>query len=111
MASKKSDAATLAGARLTGDFDGGVEGDSHRRVFRSRVGMGDRAAQGAAVADLEMSDQRGGLGQQGDAGRDDLAGADLGVGGHGAHRDGAVDPVDADQLVDAPEVDEVLESR
>ena len=52
-------------------YDGGVEGDGHRRVFGRRVGMGDGTAEGAAVADLEMPDERGGLGHQRGAGRDD----------------------------------------
>ena len=42
----------------------GVEGQRHRRVLGGRVGVGDRAADGAAVADLEVADERRGPGEQ-----------------------------------------------
>ena len=43
----------------------GVESERHRRQLRRRIGVGDRPADRAAVADLEMADQRDGARQEG----------------------------------------------
>ena len=55
------------------DVDLGVERERHGGILRGRVGVGDRAAEGAAVADLEMADQRGGGGEQRDVAADHVA--------------------------------------
>ena len=49
------------GAARTRDLELGVERERDRRQLRRRVGVGDRTAHGAAVADLEVTDERDGL--------------------------------------------------
>ena len=74
------------------------------------VGVGDRATDRAPVADLEVADERDRLGEQ----RHRLPGRgvvlDVGLAGHGPDRERAVRPLDAAQLVDPVEVDDVLEA-
>ena len=89
-----------------------VEGQRDGRVLGGGVGVGDRAADRAAVADLEVTDQRGGPGQQRDRG------ADL---RRRRRRRRAVVPPPMQsespsrsmplQLVDPGDVDEVVEER
>ncbi len=55
-------------------LDVGVQCQCDRGVFGGAVAVRDRSSEGAAVADLEVADQRGRAGQQRDRGRD-LGGA------------------------------------
>ena len=79
-----------AGAARTGDLEVGVEREGHRRQLRRRVGVGDRPADRAAVADLEVSDERERLGQQGHRLTDGGVVLDGALGRHGLDRDRAV---------------------
>ncbi len=53
-----------AGAARAGDLELGVERERDRRQLRRGVGVGDRATDRAPVADLEVTDERDGLGEQ-----------------------------------------------
>ena len=53
-----------AGPAAPGDLELGVERQRDRRELGRGVGVRDRPADGAAVADLEVTDQRDGLGEQ-----------------------------------------------
>ena len=70
--------------------DGGVEGDAAGRQLGGRVGEGQRAADGAAVADGGMGDQRHGLGQERHVLAHEVVGAEFGVGGERADAERAV---------------------
>ena len=59
MPSKKSRAATGAAPRGDSELHRRVERERDGRVLRGRVGVSDRTAEGAAVADLEVPDQAG----------------------------------------------------
>ena len=62
---KKSAAGDGAGARrLRRTWNVGVEGEGHGRVLGRRVGVGQRAADRAPVADLEVADVRRGRAEQ-----------------------------------------------
>ena len=69
------------GAARRERLDGRVQGQGHRRVLGRRVRVGQRAADGAPVADLEVADQRRGARQQRHAPGDQLRAADLRLGG------------------------------
>ena len=88
----------------------GVERERDGRVLGGGVGVGERAADRAAVADLEVADERRGPGQQrdrvGDARRERSIVACVVP---APIRTDAVAPLDAAQLLDPTEVDEVLE--
>ena len=73
--------------------------------------MGDRPADRAAVADLEVTDERDRLGEQWHrlAGRGVVL--DRALRRHRVHREGAVRAGDTTQVVDPIEVDDVLEAR
>ena len=87
--------------RVEGQRDGGVLGGG--------VGMGERAADGAAIADLEMTDERCGAGEQRHAFREISRRLDRGLGRGCADPDAPVPPFDAPQLVDASQIDEMVE--
>ena len=71
--------------------------------------MGDRAAEGAAVADLEVADERRRPGEQRDGGGHLGGRLDGGLGRAGADPEVAVAPLDRAQLLDPTQVDEVVE--
>ena len=73
--------------------------------------MRDRPAERAAVADLEVADERGRPREQRHRGRDLRARLDLGLRRARADPQLAGVPLDAAQLGDATDVDEVVEHR
>jgi hypothetical protein len=87
----------------------GVEGQGDGRVLGGRVGVGQRAADRAPVADLRVADERRDPGQQRHRPGHLCAVLDRRLGGGGAHPQAAVAALDAPQVVDAPDVDEVVE--
>ena len=78
--------------------NGGLEGHAAGRQLGGGVGVGERAADGAAVADGGMGNQRYGLGQQRGVAADKIAGTELRVGGQRAHPDAVADGRDAGEL-------------
>ena len=92
-------------------LDGRVQGQGHRRVLGRRVRVGQRSADRAPVADLEVADQRRGAGQQGQAPGDQRRAADLRLGGARPDPDGVATLLDAAQRRDPADVDEVVEDR
>ena len=70
---KNSEAATVRSPPGPSTSKLGVERECHRWVLGRCIGMSERTSDGAAVADLEVADQRGRLGQQWHAGDDELA--------------------------------------
>ncbi len=71
--------------------------------------MGERTADGAAVADLEVAHEGRRPGQQGDRFRHQRIGLGAGVDGAGADAHGAAAALDPPQLLDPAHVDEVVE--
>ena len=61
---KNSAAGTRRMPAGPGDLELGVERERHRGQLGRGVGVGDRAADGAPVADLEVADEGDGLGEQ-----------------------------------------------
>ena len=61
---KKSAAGLAPGAARPDDLELGVERERHSGELGRRVGVRDRPAHGATVADLEVADVRDGLGEQ-----------------------------------------------
>ena len=106
---KKSRRGDGAAAAPRGHLDARVESERDGRVLGGRVGVGDRSAERAAVADLEMADERCGLGEQRHRGGDFGVRLDLGVGGRGPDPAHVGVPFDAAQLGDARDVDQVRE--
>ena len=98
-----------AGGRRRRGFDLGVQRQRDGRELAGGVAVGDRAAQRAAVADLEVADVGGDAGQQGHRARHVGVLADHRVGGGGLDPDGVAAHVDALEFVDLGDVDEVLE--
>ena len=89
------DAARRAGA---GGLELGVERERDRGQLGGGVGMGDRTADGAAVADLEVADHRQRLGDERGRGGDGVVVLGDRLTGHGADREGPVLALDAAQL-------------
>ncbi len=89
----------------------GAQRHHRRRIVGRRVGVGDRAADGPAVAHLRIADA---IGQAGE-GRDRLPhqrrGGHVGVAGHGADPQGPAVPPDAGQGLDPGEVDQQGRAR
>ena len=86
--------------------DDGIERDAAGRQLGGRIGKGQRAADGAAVADGGMGDQRHGLGEQRHVAAHQLVGAELGMGGERADADRAAGLRNAAQLGHARDVDQ-----
>ena len=86
-----------------------VEREGDRRQLGSGICVGDRSADRSPVADLEVPDHRNGLGEQRDGGG--LGGAfDDPLRRHRLDREAAVLPLDAAELADAVQVDDVREA-
>ncbi len=81
---RRRDAPLVRGAARDDD---GIERDAAGRQLGGRIGEGQRAADGAAVADGGMGDQRHGLGEQRHMPAHQLVGAKLGMGGERADAD------------------------
>jgi hypothetical protein len=96
------------GAPGAARLDGGVERERDRGQLRGGVGVSQRPAERAAVADLEMPDVRRGPGQQRRGARDHLIPLQRAMPGQGAHPQRAVRPGDALQPGDAVDIDDVL---
>ena len=92
---KKSAAGMRRRAPDAAHLDLGVQRHGHRGQFRGRVGVGERPAQRAAVADLEVPDVRRRPGQQRHRGADGLVPLQRPVPGQRAHPQRAVRPGDA----------------
>ena len=100
----RDDPLALGGAR----HDLGVEGQQDRRHVRGGVGVGDRAADRAPVADLDVADVRERVGEEPVVAEDGVA-QHLVIGRQGPDRDPAVrQPSDALQLGQPSDVDEGL---
>ena len=76
-----------------------------------RVGVGDRAADGAAVANLEVADELDRLGEERRVGGDRRVTLDRRLASDRADRDLAVLALDAVELGDAVHVDQMREAR
>ena len=96
--------------RRAGDLELGVERERDRGQLGGGVGVGDRAADGAAVADLEVADHAASPGEQRHRLDRRFVVLGLGLAGHRPDREGPVRALDAAQLVDPVEVDDVLEA-
>ena len=100
-----------AGDAGTGDLELGVERERDRGQLGGGVGVGDRTADGAAVADLEVTDHREGLGERAARPRRPRSSCSTdALTGHRLDRERAVLALDAAQLVDPVEVDDVREA-
>ncbi len=64
-------------------FDGGAKGEHGGGVAGRRVVIGEGAADGAAIADLAITDMAGEMGEGWDGFGDHRRGCDLAMGGHG----------------------------
>ena len=100
-----------AGAARAGDLELGVERERDRGELRRGVGMGDGTTDGPAVADLEVADQRDGLGQERHRFARRGVVLDRALRRHRLDRECAVRTRDAAEVVDPVEVDDVLEAR
>ena len=85
---------------------GRAEQDQHGRQVGARVGVGDVAADRAAVADLRVADVAGRFGQHRTVGREHVGRRDVGVGRQRADADRAVRLGDALQFVEPADVDD-----
>ncbi len=90
---------------IAGDDDG-VERNAAGGQLGGRIGEGQRAADGAAVADGGMRDQRHRLGEQRDVLADQRVAAEFRVRGESADADRVAGLRDAAQLSDARDVDQ-----
>ena len=93
--SKKSRAAMVRRTRRRDDLHARVERQRDGRVLRRGVGVRDRSAERAAVADLEVADERRRLREQRHRGRDLGADLDGRLGGPGADPERTVPTLDA----------------
>ena len=87
----------------------GIIGGAHRRQFGGRIGMGETAADGAAIARLAMADMAQRLGQQWAMPRDFGRQFEIALPHHGADAQPAVAHGDAAQIVDAAEIDQMID--
>ncbi len=78
--------AALAGLR--GDDDGGTQRHNAGRQLSRRIGQCEAAADGAAVADGGMGDERGGLGQKRGVSGNERVTAEIGMARQGADAQG-----------------------
>ena len=95
-----------AGAGRGLQVDGGAEQDEHRGYVGARVGVGDVAADRAAVADLGVADVAGGLGEHRAVRGENVGSRDLGVGGQRADPDRAARLGDALEFIETADVDD-----
>ena len=91
-----------------GDDELRVEGQRHRRQVAGRVGVRERAAEGAAVPHLPVGHRLGRLGDQRGVLRDQRVGEDVGVRRHRADDDRVPVVADPAQLGDLRQVDDGL---
>ena len=89
---------------LVGD-DGRVQRQHSRRIIRCRIVIGNRAANGAAVANGRIADTTGECGERRNGLANDSRGSDIGVAGHGADNDVATLHFDARQTVSLAKID------
>ncbi|MCZ7631394.1 MAG: hypothetical protein M5U19_21120 [Microthrixaceae bacterium] len=89
----------------------GVADDRRRRVLRGGIGMGHRAAHGAAVADLGMAHELRRRVQQGLAVTHQRRLLHSPLGRHGAYHDAVAAQLDAVDALDAPQVHEQVRMR
>ena len=92
--------------RPGGEDEGGVQGGEGHRQVRGRVRMGDAPPHGAPVPYLQVADDRGGVGQRRNHAPHGFRRRHLGVGGEGAHHQGAPIRPDAAQARYPAQVDE-----
>ena len=84
---------------------------TRRRIVGVRIVVGDRAADGAAMAHRRIADQARELGERRDVLLDDRRGRDVDVAGEGADDQRAALHLDAGQPLDLGQVDDVLRPR
>ncbi len=108
---KKSAAPTVRVAPLDASTNSASRASRHRRQLGGRVGVGERAADRAAVADLEVADPRDRQAQQGDGGGGGGVLLHGPLAGHGPDLEVAVGALGPLEGGDAVEVDEVVEAR
>ena len=87
----------------------GVEGQRHGRVLGCWIGVGQRPAERAPVADLEMTDEWRRSGQKRHGTGHRRVTLDLGLASHGSDAEGAVPSFDTTELVHPVEIDDVVE--
>ena len=100
------DSARAAGRR---DIELGIERQGDGRQLARGVGVRDRAAHRAAVADLEVPDERRRKAEERGRSRG-ITALELGLAGHRPDRDRAVGPLDAGERRHPVEVHDVLEA-
>src|SRR5690606_4614531 len=88
-----------------------VERQCDGRILPGGIGVRDRPAERSAATDLEVSDVRRRPGQQRHRRAHLVVGAAGGIGGAGADRQRAVAALDALELVEPRDVDQVVEER
>ena len=91
--------------------DNGVVGRAHRRQFGGRIGVGEAAADGAAIARLAMADMAQRLGQERAVLGDFRRKFEVALAGHGADAHPAIADRDAAQFVEAAEIDEMIDDH
>ena len=84
----------------------GAERQGHRRQLAGRIGVGDRAPDRAAIADLEVPDVGDGPRQERYGGHGGVRLGDR-LAHHRADADSPVAPLDGVEALDSPEVDDV----
>ncbi len=67
--------------------DGGAETEDGGGIIGGRIGIGERAADGAAIADVRIADAAGEMGKRGERAADVSGCRHIGVARHGADRD------------------------
>ena len=92
----------------TRDDQLGIESEDRRAHVTGRIGVHERAADGAPVADLRIGDGLHGSREDGRVLLDQVGGRHLVVGGHGTDDEVVTLLADASELLDATEVDDRL---
>ena len=101
----------LAGAVGAPGDHGGIQGEQHGGQVGGRVGVDERAAEGAAVAHLRVAHLAGGVRQQRQLGRQQAGARHLVMTGQGANGDMAARIADVVQLGQPADVDQDLGDR
>ena len=100
-----------ARAMLSGGLDGRIQRQRYCWQFAGRVGVGNRPAHRATIADLEVTDVRQGGRQQRDGGGDLCIVFGSGLADNRTDSQRRTDPLDPVQALDHVQVDEMFEGR
>ena len=87
-------------------MQGGAQSDHGGRIVRRRVAVGDRAADGAAVAHMRIADSLRQIRKRADGAAHFGGSSDFGVGGESADAHRRAD-VDAAQIVKPADIDDI----